>query len=100
LENVQKQKRNFCLGTGFNVRETIGNDKGGGALPSSPWMPFSMLFASISTKVSPRDMDCINAHYEDFKVSFFLSFFLLFLFCFFITMISPSVRMMDGTALQ
>jgi RCD1-SRO-TAF4 (RST) plant domain len=76
-ENVQKQKRKFNPGMGFNARETIGNDKGGGAFPSSPWMPFSMLFASISTKVTPRAMDCINAHYEDFKVSFF------FLFCFF-----------------
>ncbi|XP_073001519.1 inactive poly [ADP-ribose] polymerase RCD1-like isoform X2 [Typha latifolia] len=35
--------------------------------PSSPWMPFSMLFASISTKVSPQDMDLVNRHYEEFK---------------------------------
>ncbi|KAJ1693472.1 hypothetical protein LUZ63_010170 [Rhynchospora breviuscula] len=35
--------------------------------PTSPWMPFSMLFASISTKVSPEHMDLVNTHYEDFK---------------------------------
>lgn len=35
--------------------------------PSSPWMPFSMLFAAISTKVSAHDMDLINIHYEEFK---------------------------------
>jgi len=36
--------------------------------PSSPWMPFSMLFAAISTKVSAQDMDLVNVHYEEFKV--------------------------------
>ncbi|KAJ0970863.1 hypothetical protein J5N97_018822 [Dioscorea zingiberensis] len=35
--------------------------------PTSPWMPFSMLFAAISTKVLPEDMDLINTHYEEFK---------------------------------
>uniref|UniRef100_A0A804IRI1 Poly [ADP-ribose] polymerase n=1 Tax=Musa acuminata subsp. malaccensis TaxID=214687 RepID=A0A804IRI1_MUSAM len=35
--------------------------------PTSPWMPFSMLFAAISTKVLPEDMDLVNTHYEDFK---------------------------------
>ncbi|XP_008803591.2 probable inactive poly [ADP-ribose] polymerase SRO1 [Phoenix dactylifera] len=35
--------------------------------PTSPWMPFSMLFAAISTKVSPQDMDSVNTHYEEFK---------------------------------
>ncbi|KAG0472990.1 hypothetical protein HPP92_014847 [Vanilla planifolia] len=35
--------------------------------PSSPWMPFSMLFAAISTKVSPEDMDLVNTYYEEFK---------------------------------
>uniref|UniRef100_A0A6I9R3S0 Inactive poly [ADP-ribose] polymerase RCD1 n=1 Tax=Elaeis guineensis var. tenera TaxID=51953 RepID=A0A6I9R3S0_ELAGV len=35
--------------------------------PTSPWMPFSMLFAAISTKVSPQDMDLVNTHYEEFK---------------------------------
>jgi hypothetical protein len=61
------EERNFYPGMGLNGGETNGNDKRGGALPSSPWMPFSMLFASISTKVSPHAMDCINAHYEDYK---------------------------------
>ncbi|XP_020577366.1 inactive poly [ADP-ribose] polymerase RCD1-like isoform X2 [Phalaenopsis equestris] len=35
--------------------------------PTSPWMPFSMLFAAISTKVSSQDMDLVNKHYEEFK---------------------------------
>ncbi|XP_072987473.1 inactive poly [ADP-ribose] polymerase RCD1-like [Typha latifolia] len=35
--------------------------------PTSPWMPFSMLFAAISTKVPPQDMDLVNACYEEFK---------------------------------
>ena len=35
--------------------------------PSSPWMPFSMLFAAISTKVSPENMDVIIGCYEVFK---------------------------------
>jgi len=35
--------------------------------PSSPWMPFSMLFAAISTKVLPQQMDLVNVEYEQFK---------------------------------
>lgn len=37
------------------------------AAPTSPWMPFSMLFAAISTKVSPQHMDLVNIHYDFFK---------------------------------
>jgi len=36
--------------------------------PSTPWMPFSMLFAAISTKVSRENMDMINKCYEEFKI--------------------------------
>ncbi|KAK8925976.1 Inactive poly [ADP-ribose] polymerase RCD1 [Platanthera zijinensis] len=35
--------------------------------PTSPWMPFSMLFAAISTKVPAKDMDLVNTYYEEFK---------------------------------
>ncbi|KAF0917920.1 hypothetical protein E2562_021638 [Oryza meyeriana var. granulata] len=35
--------------------------------PSSPWMPFSMLFAAISTKVPRSDMDLVHRYYEEFK---------------------------------
>lgn len=35
--------------------------------PSSPWMPFSMLFAAISTKVPRSDMDILHEHYKEFK---------------------------------
>ncbi|XP_042408381.1 inactive poly [ADP-ribose] polymerase RCD1-like [Zingiber officinale] len=36
-------------------------------VPTSPWMPFSMLFAAISTKVPSEDMDLVHTHYDDFK---------------------------------
>ncbi|KAL5210302.1 hypothetical protein ABZP36_005925 [Zizania latifolia] len=36
--------------------------------PSSPWMPFSMLFAAISTKVPRSDMDLVHGYYEEFKM--------------------------------
>ncbi|RLN38696.1 inactive poly [Panicum miliaceum] len=36
--------------------------------PSSPWMPFTMLFAAISKKVPRSDMDLIIRYYEEFKV--------------------------------
>ncbi|KAJ8510838.1 hypothetical protein OPV22_001272 [Ensete ventricosum] len=36
-------------------------------ISTSPWMPFSMLFAAISTKVSPEDMDLVHTHYNEFK---------------------------------
>ncbi|XP_006650923.1 probable inactive poly [ADP-ribose] polymerase SRO1 [Oryza brachyantha] len=35
--------------------------------PSSPWMPFSMLFAAISAKVPHSDMDLVHRYYEEFK---------------------------------
>ncbi|KQK12035.1 inactive poly [ADP-ribose] polymerase RCD1 isoform X1 [Brachypodium distachyon] len=35
--------------------------------PTSPWMPFSMLFAAISTKVPRSDMDLVHGYYEEFK---------------------------------
>ena len=50
--------------------------------PSSPWMPFSMLFAAISTKVSPENMDMVIGCYEEFKVRYlalFLAWSWLFL---------------------
>ncbi|XP_078182492.1 inactive poly [ADP-ribose] polymerase RCD1-like isoform X2 [Carex rostrata] len=61
------EERKFYPGMGLNGGETNRNDKRGSAMPSSQWMPFAMLFASISTKASPHAMDCINAHYEDYK---------------------------------
>lgn len=38
--------------------------------PSTPWMPFSMLFAAISTKLPREKMDMINNCYEEFKVCY------------------------------
>ncbi|KAA8533905.1 hypothetical protein F0562_031422 [Nyssa sinensis] len=35
--------------------------------PKSPWMPFPMLFAAISNKVPPKDMELINTNYELFR---------------------------------
>ncbi|KAF7829188.1 inactive poly [ADP-ribose] polymerase RCD1-like isoform X1 [Senna tora] len=35
--------------------------------PKSPWMPFPMLFAAISNKIPPKDMELINIHYEEFR---------------------------------
>ncbi|KAK7855483.1 inactive poly [adp-ribose] polymerase rcd1 [Quercus suber] len=35
--------------------------------PKSPWMPFPMLFAAISEKVSSGVMEKINEHYELFR---------------------------------
>lgn len=36
--------------------------------PKSPWMPFSMLFAAISSKVPEKDMNLVHSNYELFKV--------------------------------
>lgn len=35
--------------------------------PKSPWMPFSMLFAAISSKVPEKDMNLVHSNYELFK---------------------------------
>lgn len=58
------------IGKSSAVAQNLNSPLVGGpqrAAPSSPWMPFSMLFAAISTKVSPQLMDVVNSHYEDFK---------------------------------
>ncbi|CBI33839.3 unnamed protein product, partial [Vitis vinifera] len=36
-------------------------------VPKSPWMPFPMLFAAISKKVPLKDMQLVNAQYEQFR---------------------------------
>ncbi|XVF52035.1 hypothetical protein PTKIN_Ptkin04bG0232900 [Pterospermum kingtungense] len=35
--------------------------------PKSPWMPFPMLFAAISNKIPPLDMDRVTNHYDQFR---------------------------------
>ncbi|KAI3469181.1 hypothetical protein Pfo_025844 [Paulownia fortunei] len=35
--------------------------------PKSPWMPFSLLFAAISNKVTSQNMDLLNTNYALFK---------------------------------
>eukprot|EP00262_Sarcandra_glabra_P004679 TRINITY_DN15876_c0_g1_i1.p1 TRINITY_DN15876_c0_g1~~TRINITY_DN15876_c0_g1_i1.p1 ORF type:complete len:600 (-),score=100.15 TRINITY_DN15876_c0_g1_i1:321-2120(-) len=35
--------------------------------PTSPWMPFPMLFAAISNKIPPKDVELVNHHYDQFK---------------------------------
>lgn len=36
--------------------------------PTSPWMPFPMLFAAISKRISPSKMNQISSNYELFRV--------------------------------
>lgn len=36
--------------------------------PKSPYMPFALLFAAISKKVSSDKMECLNTHYQMFRV--------------------------------
>ncbi|XP_078440301.1 WWE protein-protein interaction domain protein family isoform X2 [Wolffia australiana] len=40
---------------------------GSSRIPTSPWMPFSMLFAAISSKITSQDMDLVNVYYDEFK---------------------------------
>ncbi|CAK9146044.1 unnamed protein product [Ilex paraguariensis] len=35
--------------------------------PKSPWLPFPLLFAAISNKVPPKDLNLVNADYELFR---------------------------------
>jgi len=36
--------------------------------PTSPWLPFPLLFAAIGNKVSSNDMELVRRHYEQFRV--------------------------------
>ncbi|KAK1261832.1 Inactive poly [ADP-ribose] polymerase RCD1 [Acorus gramineus] len=35
--------------------------------PTSPWLPFPVLFEAVSSKIPPKDMDLVNNHYDEFK---------------------------------
>ncbi|CAJ1931086.1 unnamed protein product [Sphenostylis stenocarpa] len=35
--------------------------------PTSPWLPFPLLFAAIRNKVPPKDMELLRRHYEQFR---------------------------------
>ncbi|XP_073029277.1 inactive poly [ADP-ribose] polymerase RCD1-like isoform X1 [Primulina eburnea] len=35
-------------------------------IPNSPWMPFSVLFAAISNKIPPKNMELVMSNYELF----------------------------------
>ncbi|MTV28378.1 hypothetical protein FTX61_23755, partial [Nitriliruptoraceae bacterium ZYF776] len=35
--------------------------------PKSPWMPFSMLFEAVSSKVAPNDMRLLHNFYDSFR---------------------------------
>ncbi|KAK1272709.1 Inactive poly [ADP-ribose] polymerase RCD1 [Acorus gramineus] len=35
--------------------------------PTSPWLPFPVLFTAISSKIPAKDMELINNHYDEFK---------------------------------
>lgn len=35
--------------------------------PTSPWMPFPVLFAAITNKVPAKDMELIKVHYLHFR---------------------------------
>ncbi|KAF8379025.1 hypothetical protein HHK36_028452 [Tetracentron sinense] len=60
-----------CYGLPGSEKRSQGNTQPIGLsapkAPKSPWMPFSMLFAAISNKVSPKDMKLINVHYDQFR---------------------------------
>lgn len=50
-------------------REIVAKQASGPAkTPRSPWMPFPLLFAAISSKVTPRDMDLVKTNYELFRM--------------------------------
>ncbi|KZV41579.1 inactive poly [Dorcoceras hygrometricum] len=46
--------------TPFNNRSTCGR------IPNSPWMPFSVLFAAISNKIPPKNMELVTSNYKLF----------------------------------
>uniref|UniRef100_A0A1D1Z3Y0 Inactive poly [ADP-ribose] polymerase RCD1 n=1 Tax=Anthurium amnicola TaxID=1678845 RepID=A0A1D1Z3Y0_9ARAE len=48
-------------------QEKVRLFNGASRVPTSPWMPFSMLFAAVSTKITPQDMDMVNIHYDEFR---------------------------------
>lgn len=64
---ISKEGNDIPLGIPAN--QSQGKEQACGRVPkpSSPWMPFSMLFAAISTKVPAKDMDLVNTYYEEFK---------------------------------
>ena len=64
----QEENYQFLSSPSEHSREKTCLHRGTPRIPTSPWMPISMLFAAISTKVTPQDMDLANFYYEKFKV--------------------------------
>lgn len=62
VDNIQLISSSFKH---FQEKSCMSNKS---KFPKSPWMPFSMLFAAISTKISPHDMNLVSIHYDEFKV--------------------------------
>ncbi|XP_073312949.1 probable inactive poly [ADP-ribose] polymerase SRO1 [Primulina huaijiensis] len=42
------------------------NNSTSARIPNSPWMPFSVLFAAISNKIPPKNMELVKSNYELF----------------------------------
>ncbi|CAD5196612.1 unnamed protein product [Musa acuminata subsp. malaccensis] len=61
------QDKTFQPNLGCTNQSQVPVSRAAPRIPTSPWMPFSMLFAAISTKVSTEDMDLVHTHYNDFK---------------------------------
>ncbi|KAL7082115.1 hypothetical protein ACP275_14G080600 [Erythranthe tilingii] len=55
------------IGQGNRVDISGFDPQGQRRIPMSPWMPFPMLFSSISNKVPPQSMDLVKSNYELFK---------------------------------
>lgn len=49
-------------------KEVPGTGLSTSRAPKSPWMRFASLFEAISDKISSKDMDLVNTHYELFRV--------------------------------
>ncbi|KAF9689621.1 hypothetical protein SADUNF_Sadunf01G0111400 [Salix dunnii] len=54
-------------GSGRSLGKSPSLNSSNTRTPKSPWMPFPMLFAAISNKVSSKDMELVANHYKLFR---------------------------------
>ncbi|CAN6291033.1 unnamed protein product [Urochloa humidicola] len=66
-DNLTKGETRFPIVAPSAVEQEAPKLRRAPRAPSSPWLPFSMLFAAISTKVPRSDMDLVIRYYEEFK---------------------------------
>ncbi|XP_020528952.1 inactive poly [ADP-ribose] polymerase RCD1 isoform X1 [Amborella trichopoda] len=66
--DLARNSQNLASHVEKSQEKSRGIALGARRMPLSAWMPFPVLFAAVSNKISPSDKDLIDRHFSDFKM--------------------------------